>query len=313
MATELYLITGFLGAGKSTLLKKFIRLFAGRKVQLIINEFGRAGIDGTLLTELDVELSEITGGSVFCSCRIDQFVSAIEKFVADDTEVVLVETSGLSDPTGVRGLFGEGRQFPAIAYKGAICLIDAVRFPKIYAKSRTATKQLASSDVLIVNKIDKATPEQLQATEELVRAQRPDLPLIETRFGQIDMSILDQLAGQVDHAAAPMPLTADLTLRKMLLTFKPGIERQALEKCIRMFLEVTFRVKGFVQTAEGLVLVDAVGTDLVITPYAGAVRPELIGKLVILSGAKMPMASRVKEAARWYEQDVADLQAGDQR
>ena len=46
---ELYLITGFLGAGKTTFLKNFARQFAGRRLRLIINEFGRAGVDGTLL------------------------------------------------------------------------------------------------------------------------------------------------------------------------------------------------------------------------------------------------------------------------
>ena len=50
---ELYLITGFLGAGKTTFLKNFARQFAGRRLRLIINEFGRAGVDGTLLRELD--------------------------------------------------------------------------------------------------------------------------------------------------------------------------------------------------------------------------------------------------------------------
>ena len=52
--SRLYLITGFLGSGKSTFLKNFIRLFPGEKMQLIINEFGREGIDGMLLEELGI-------------------------------------------------------------------------------------------------------------------------------------------------------------------------------------------------------------------------------------------------------------------
>ena len=69
---RLYLITGFLGAGKTTFLKNFIRLFPGQKIRLIVNEFGREGVDGALLTELDAFLTEIAGGSVFCACRMDQ-------------------------------------------------------------------------------------------------------------------------------------------------------------------------------------------------------------------------------------------------
>ena len=50
--SKLYLITGFLGAGKTTFLKRFLDLFAGQKIQLIINEFGQEGVDGTLLSGL---------------------------------------------------------------------------------------------------------------------------------------------------------------------------------------------------------------------------------------------------------------------
>ena len=76
---ELYLITGFLGAGKTTFLKNFARQFAGRRLRLIINEFGRAGVDGTLLRELDAALDEISNGSIFCACRLDQFEAALEQ------------------------------------------------------------------------------------------------------------------------------------------------------------------------------------------------------------------------------------------
>ena len=142
--SRLYLITGFLGSGKSTFLKNFIRLFPGEKMQLIINEFGREGIDGMLLEELGIGMEEITGGSVFCSCRFDQFEQALTTFVEPDTDVVLVEASGLSDPTGVRRLFADQSRFPDIEYAGAVCLVDAVRFPKVYAKSRACLRQVSA-------------------------------------------------------------------------------------------------------------------------------------------------------------------------
>ena len=103
--SKLYLTTGFLGAGKTTFLKNFIRLFAGQKIQLIVNEFGQEGVDGVLLSELDAFLQEISGGSVFCSCRIDQFEKALRESADVSADVILVEASGLSDPTGVRKLF----------------------------------------------------------------------------------------------------------------------------------------------------------------------------------------------------------------
>ena len=127
--SKLYLTTGFLGAGKTTFLKNFIRLFSGKRIQLIVNEFGKEGVDGVLLEELGAVLQEISGGSVFCACRIDQFEKVLKQSANLNADVILVEASGLSDPTGVRRLFSQTDRFPNIDYQGAVCLVDAVRFP----------------------------------------------------------------------------------------------------------------------------------------------------------------------------------------
>lgn len=301
--SRLYLITGFLGAGKTTFLKNFIRLFAGQRIQLIVNEFGQAGVDGVLLANLEACLREITGGSVFCSCRLDQFEKALRETAAD-ADVILVEASGLSDPTGVRKLFSQTDRFPHIDYQGAICLVDAVRFPKLYATARTCVKQLAAGDVALVNKTDLAAEEQRTATLNLIRGQRPDMPVLETSFGQVDETILELLAQARELPAGDMLLTADLTLRKLMVTVAPSITPYDLQKFIEMFLEAAFRVKGFIQTSEGLYLADCVGNVVNLSPYSGTVPPEKIGRLVVLSGAGMPINARVREAVRWYPNET---------
>ena len=66
--SRLYLITGFLGAGKTTFLKQFMKQFSSERMHIIVNEFGKEGIDGELLSELGIALDEINNGSIFCSC-----------------------------------------------------------------------------------------------------------------------------------------------------------------------------------------------------------------------------------------------------
>ena len=68
--TKLYLITGFLGSGKTTFLHKLVRLFPDRRLAIVVNEFGKVGVDGVLLSDLEAELIEINNGSIFCSCRL---------------------------------------------------------------------------------------------------------------------------------------------------------------------------------------------------------------------------------------------------
>jgi G3E family GTPase len=306
--SSLYLVTGFLGAGKTTFLKNFISLFAGQRIELIVNEFGREGVDGALLSELSAHLEEIAGGSVFCSCRLDQFEKVLQRSADINADVILVEASGLSDPTGVRRLFSQTDRFKHIDYRGAVCLVDAVRFPKLYATARTCVKQIAASDVAVVNKTDLATADMLSNTLSIISDQRPLMPVIKTSFGRVDAGILDILSRAHKQPAEEMPLTADLTLRKLFIKIAPQITPYELRKFIEMFLEVTFRVKGFVTTSEGLYLADCVGNVANITPYSGNVAVENQGFLVALSGAGMPLRSRVKEAAKWYPDVILSVE-----
>ncbi len=292
---ELLLVTGFLGAGKTTFLRRLLSLWKDRRLALIINEFGQANIDGKLL-------------SVFCSCRMDQFEKTLRESADINADVILVEASGLSDPTGVHKLFSQTERFPHIEYCGAVCLVDAIRFPKLYTTARSCMKQLASSDVAVVNKTERASKEQLSETLSLLNGQRPDMPVIQTAFGAIDESILDTLAKAHLSLKSDMPLTADLTLKKLMITVSPSITPYDLQKFIEMFSEATFRVKGFVQTSEGLHLTDCVGNVVNLTPYNKEIPKERIGHLVVLSGAGMPVNKYVKEACRWYQDRILSLE-----
>ncbi len=301
--SRLYLITGFLGAGKTTFLRQFIALFRSEKVRLIINEFGQEGIDSTLLSDLDAVMREISGGSVFCACRMDQFEAALQQ--CGEEEIILVEASGLSDPTGVRRLFTQTDRFPHIQYMGAICLVDAVRFPKEYATVRSCVRQIAASDVILLNKVDRASAEQLVHTRELIQGQRPDIPILETSFGHIPPKFLEILQKSQNGDSSDLPLISDLSTKRMTVRLNGQISAYELEMFIRMFAENTFRVKGFIQTRDqGVVLADCVGNVVSVTPTASKVSSEKLGRLTILSGGKMSLRSTVKTACKWYESYV---------
>ena len=78
-------------------------------IALVINEFGAAGVDGVLLQDLKIQLTEINNGSIFCACKLEQFEDAIRRIMeVNRPELIFVEASGLSDPTAVRGIFQPG-------------------------------------------------------------------------------------------------------------------------------------------------------------------------------------------------------------
>lgn len=304
--SRLYLITGFLGSGKTTFLRNFLTLFPGEKIRLIINEFGQEGIDGALLSDIHALMDEISGGSVFCACRLDQFEKALRACGKDET--ILVEASGLSDPTGVRRLFSQTERFPDIEYMGGICLADAVRFPKVYATARTCVRQIAASDLVLLNKTDLASIEQIETVRGLILGQRPDMPILETSFGKISPDFLDLLAASQLGDREELPLVSDLSTRRITVRLSPEISAYELEKFIQMFAENTFRVKGLIKTKDlGLVLADCVGNVVSVKkadpslPYSGE------NVLNVLSGSKMPVYSAVKQACKWYPQYVLSM------
>ena len=166
--TDFYLITGFLGAGKTTLLRALLPLFADKRVRLIINEFGKVGLDGALLSGYQADVSEIVNGSIFCVCRLDQFEAALNEAVADAPDVIFVETSGLSDPGTIRSILAVREQAGALRYRGAICLVDAPRFQKVLETARACKKQLAVADLVLINKCDRVTKDELAEVERVL-------------------------------------------------------------------------------------------------------------------------------------------------
>ena len=123
--TKIYLVTGFLGAGKTTFLKEFVRIFDGKKISVIVNEFGKAGVDGALLSDLALTLAEIDNGSIFCVCQLPNFERTLAAQLEEEPDVIVVEASGLADPTSVGGILADSTKFPTAEYAGAICLVDA--------------------------------------------------------------------------------------------------------------------------------------------------------------------------------------------
>ena len=291
--TKLYLITGFLGAGKTTFLQKFAELFPDKTIALVINEFGQAGVDGALLQALKVRLTEINNGSIFCACKLEQFEDAIRRIMeADRPELIFVEASGLSDPTAVRGIFRPGA-FPDLEYAGAICLVDAVRFHKVYQTARVCRMQLAVSDLVLINKTDLANRERIDGIAAIALAQKPVRPVHETAYGEFDARWLEELERPQADSGPIEGHIKDINLQKLTLTVS-GFDRKSLVAFMRMFAEDTYRIKGFVELDGEVCVVDCVGPLVEIRPFAG--EPSDLGRLVVLFGHGLPAKKSIREA-----------------
>ncbi len=295
---SLYLITGFLGAGKTTFLKGFIRRHAQYRFKVIVNEFGKEGIDGTLIKESGAQVEEISNGSIFCSCRLDQFENALSQAADDNPDIILVEASGLSDPAGMEKILSQAQRFVNIAYMGCICLADAVNLKKVLATVRVSKKQLAAADLLLINKADLASEEALKEAEALIRAHQPAAQIHRTTYGQIDMAWLQNLREKQKTVSGPAYHVKDVSLQKMLIVINDSMTFAQLEKFVGLFIEDTLRIKGFVCLEGQTGLLDCVGAHYAVTPYNE--KPPHCNHIVALAGAGMPMEKSIRYAAQWF-------------
>lgn len=300
--TDFYLITGFLGAGKTTFLKNFVRLFPGRSLRLIINEFGKEGVDGRLLKELDASLQEISGGSIFCSCRLDKFEEALEEGLEAAPDLLIVEASGLSDPSNIRLILEENEKQGRLKYKGCVCIADAVRLPKVFSTARVCPKQLTVGDIILLNKTDIASKEQLDLSRELILSRLPDAIIKETSFGMVEPAWIQELA-PYRRQNDPQASKADISTQRAAVRVDRGMSPYELKRFIAMFAEETSRIKGFVYLDDGgWYLADCVGAIIRLEPFKGDTPEESC--LNVLATAGMALRKSLKQAAQWYNEQV---------
>ena len=294
--TELILVTGFLGAGKTTLIARLLAMYRGERIHLIVNEFGRAAVDGALLAGLGASMDEIVNGSIFCACRLDEFESALDKAQEAGPDKIIVEASGLSDPTAIRCLLERNGRYPRIRYKGCVAVADAGRLVKVIDTARMCAKQLSVADLIVLAKTDVAPPEAADAARALLARRYPLAPLVEAVKGDVPRGMIDALSAV--RPAAEADGRPDLTLQKALVEISPDMTAAQLTAFLRLFAEDTCRVKGLVRLRDGAFLADCVGGYVSLVPYDG---PGIDNRVAALAVAGMPLRKSLRAAVAWYE------------
>src|SRR5271156_1274910 len=228
------IITGFLGAGKTSLVRHLVEHANGRRIALVINEFGELGIDREVLLGCGVEncreedVVELANGCICCTVA-DDFLPTLIKLIDRPVppDHILIETSGLALPKPLVQAFAWPEIRTATTVDGVLTVIDAAalaagRFaddPIAVAAQRAADPsvehdnpleevfgdQLACADLVILNKTDLVAPDELARLKSEIAARlRPGVRLVETRDGKIAPSVALGLdAAAEDDLAAP--------------------------------------------------------------------------------------------------------------
>lgn len=228
-------ITGFLGAGKTSLIRNLIENSNGKKLALIINEFGDLGVDGDVLKSCgnencaEEDIVELANGCICCTVA-DDFLPAIQKLLDrdDKPDHIIVETSGLALPKPLVRAFGWPEVRTQVTVDGVVTVIDGPAYSDgLFASDPAAVQeqresdenldhdspleelfedQLNCADLIIFNKSDLLADREVEiATTEIRDRVRPSVKMIKTSHGKIDTRVLLGLdaAAEDDLAARP--------------------------------------------------------------------------------------------------------------
>lgn len=246
------LICGFLGAGKTTLLNSLLTQSDGRRIAVLVNDFGALNIDARLVVKVDGQQVELANGCICCSIR-DDLLAGVEQLLKAEPrpEHLLIETSGISDPENILCTFNQSRLHSDIYIENVVTVIDAMH--ALDARDAEYTelfqRQVDGAYMVVINRVEAVAAAQLAAVRELIEAMRPGIAIVEAENGNVPMAILlgASRMAQQQFRHEPTMAPGGHPFTSMVWTSDRPILRSAFEHTMHALRHTIYRSKGFIQ------------------------------------------------------------------
>jgi G3E family GTPase len=263
-------ITGFLGAGKTTLLKRFLATPQGQGTAMVVNEFGASGIDDAPVRASADETVLLGNGCLCCIARSD-LQQALRRIVVErqrgelpDFKRIVIETSGLADPSPVLQTFATDRALGEVFHVEALLTaVDAVTGADTLAWSAETRKQVILADRLVVTKTDIAGEGAADRLATQLRALNPGAEILQAVNGELDPTRLTEAADNPRNVFVAEAAHSD-GVGSFVLTFDRPLPWPAFAKAMDTLMALRgpdlLRAKGFlaVEGCRGPVVVQFV-------------------------------------------------------
>jgi G3E family GTPase len=187
-------LTGYLGAGKTTLLNRILTEQHGKRIAVIENEFGEIGIDNELVIDADEEIFEMNNGCICCTVRGD-LIRILGSLMRnrDRFDHILIETTGLADPGPViQTFFVDDEMAEQLSLDGIVTVVDAGHILLHLDDSHEAQEQIGFADVIVLNKTDLVSDDQVDALERRIRSINGTAAIHRARNAQVP---IDEVVG----------------------------------------------------------------------------------------------------------------------
>jgi len=280
-------VSGFLGSGKTSLVRHLLREAQRTEIRVAVisNELGELGIDRALLGKGGKAYVELEGGCVCCELSDDLLETLAQLRREVDPDRFVIETSGVALPYDTQLNFWREPACDFIGEDMAVVVVNAEQLLEGRDLDGTFEQQVSSADLLLLNKVDLVRAADLPRLEALLREIEPDAPLIRAVHGEVDPLLLfppdpDALrARRRNSGATPTPHRHE-EFETEELSVEAGVDSVALTG--RRVALGALRVKGFVQTSDGLRLVQGVGSRVEFSKPGFLPPARLIGRVVVI-------------------------------
>ena len=200
------IIMGFLGVGKTTAILDLLKQKPkNENWAVLVNEFGKVGIDGAIFSAAGATVKEISGGCLCCAAALP-FQVSINRLLKDvRPDRLIIEPTGLGHPKKVLDMLLSDSFKYVLDIRASICLVDPEKLKDSrYTTHENFIDQIALSDVLVANKMDLADSEASDLFYHWAKQSRPEKSMTaQTTQGHIDIAWLDMLRNQQRQAAYP--------------------------------------------------------------------------------------------------------------
>jgi G3E family GTPase len=265
------IITGFLGSGKTTLLAEALKSPTMADTAVLVNEFGKVGLDHHLLERLDESTILLGGGCVCCSTRDDlvkglkDLLDRMETGVIPGINRVVIETTGLADPAPILfTIFTDPVLQHHFYIENVIVTVDAVNGHLHLDRQPESLKQVAVADKIIVSKTDIASSKQIDSLGSRLRSLNPSAEINKVIYGEMDPTILftpnrlNSIEPEINKKDKVLSMQSDSehvqSTRSISITFDEPLDWTAFGLWLSMLLhargEDVLRVKGLINVGE---------------------------------------------------------------
>ena len=185
------IISGFLGSGKTTLLNHILKNQIGIKTAVLVNEFGEIGIDNDLIIQGSQDMIELNNGCICCTIN-GELLNTVNKVLerSEKIDYLIVETTGLADPLPVAMTFAAGDLREKVRLDSIITLVDAENYDFNVKSPSVAYSQIIYGDILLLNKCDLVSEEQLDKLERHIHELKKEPRILRSINSEVELQTI---------------------------------------------------------------------------------------------------------------------------